>query len=273
MADAVELLLERVADELRFDGEDDLLARIEARLDELEVDAVGAPPAGKTAADAPRRRRVWPLLLAAAILIAAVVVGVPSVRSAVARWLGIGGVDIELGTTPVTTAPLPSLPPPGAALPSLGAPVTIDEAQDRTGLTAPSLPSLGRPDAVYATDEPAGGQIVEVWKPRDDLPASPVGDVGALLSVFRGNTGMPIYRKMLDPSATDVLEVRVGDVDGLFLRNGVHVVAFVDGNGQWVQETARLAANTLLWSDGVQTHRLETALDVEAAIALAESVE
>jgi hypothetical protein len=278
MADAVELLLERVADELRFDGEDGLLARIDARLDELQ--AHGAPdridpsgsPAVVTMPGAPRRRRVWPVLLAAAVLLAAVLVAVPSVRTAVARWFGIGGVDIELGTTPVTTAPLPSLPPPGASMPGLGAPVTIEEAQDRTRLTAPTLPSLGAPDAVYATDEPAGGQIVQVWRPGDDLPPSPVGDVGAMLSVFRGETGMPIYRKMVDPSATDVLQVHVGDDDGLFLRNGMHVVAFIDRDGQWVQETARLAANTLLWTDGFHTYRLETALDLDDAIALAESM-
>jgi hypothetical protein len=271
MADAVELLLERVAGELRFDGEDDLLTRVDAALDELEAaETTGAPT--QLAPPAPRRRRVWPVLLAAAILLAAVLVAVPSVRTAVARWFGIGGVDIELGTTPTTNAPLPSLPPPGAAIPGLGAPVTIEEAQDRTRLTAPALPSLGEPDAIYATDAPAGGQIMEVWRPRDGLPASPVGDVGALLSVFRGETGVPIYRKMVDPSATEVQEVRVGDDDGIFLSNGMHVVAFVDRNDQWVQETARLAGNTLLWTDGFLTYRLESALDRESAIALAETL-
>ena len=118
-------------------------------------------------------------------MLAASLVAVPSVRTAVARWFGIGGVDIELGTTPSTTGPLPSLPAPGADIPGLGAPVTVEEAQDRTRLTAPVLPSLGEPDAVYATDAPAGGQIVEAWRPGEGLPPSPDGDVGAPLSVFR----------------------------------------------------------------------------------------
>ena len=81
-----------------------------------------------------------------------------------------------------------------------------------------------------------------------------------------------MYRKAVDPAATDVEEVRVGDVDGVFLSGARHVVAFVDRDDQWVQETAPVAGNTLLWTDGHLTYRLESALDRDAAIALAQTM-
>ena len=49
----------------------------------------------------------------------------------------------------------------------------------------------------------------------------------------------------------------------------VHEFLYLDANGNPQPDTARLAANTLLWErDGV-TYRLESALDRDAALALA----
>src|SRR5262245_35539275 len=77
-----------------------------------------------------RRWRLRPALVlaVAAVIIAALIAGIPASRDAVADWLGIGAVKIETGAR--------DLPPvgPGQSL-SLGDRVTLSEARDRVNFT------------------------------------------------------------------------------------------------------------------------------------------
>ena len=52
----------------------------------------------------------------------------------------------------------------------------------------------------------------------------------------------------------------------------MHEFFYLDADGEPQPDTARLAANTLLWErDGV-TYRLESALDRDAALAIARQL-
>ena len=71
------------------------------------------------------------------------------------------------------------------------------------------------------------------------------------------------------PPGTTIEPVTVDGAAGYWLGNGVHEFFYLDTQGNPQPDTARLAANTLLWErDGV-TYRLESALDRDAALALA----
>jgi hypothetical protein len=45
-----------------------------------------------------------------------------------------------------------------------------------------------------------------------------------------------------------------------------------DRNGDFVHDSSRLAGNTLIWTDGDVTYRLESALDRDEAIDLASTL-
>jgi len=53
---------------------------------------------------------------------------------------------------------------------------------------------------------------------------------------------------------------------------GPHELVYVDRAGQRHTESARLAANTLVWQRDDMTFRLEGAVTVERAVAIAQSV-
>jgi hypothetical protein len=80
-----------------------------------------------------------------------------------------------------------------------------------------------------------------------------------------------------DKQVPDEAQVRQLDIDGnaaLWFEGGGHVASFLDQQGRVVVESRRLVSGaTLLWQDGPVTYRLETALTLEEAIAVARSLE
>jgi hypothetical protein len=165
---------------LEFPPTPDLAAAVAARLDEA--------PAG---APARTRRRLaglsgWRRLavagLALVLLAAAVLVASPGTREAVARRLGLRGVEVELGGPPpptVTTRP-------GERLDlGLGERVTLEEARRRVGfpVLVPGAAGFRQPAAVYVNgNEPIGGRVDLVYRARPGLAASPFTDVGLLVT-------------------------------------------------------------------------------------------
>jgi hypothetical protein len=218
---------------------------------------------------APRRRGwvwSWPRALAAAAAVAIVAVAVglaawPEGRQAVANRLGIGGVQVTHVDDVPTPTPGPTSPsqPPGASL-GLGARVSLDEAQQRFG-AAVLLPDLdlGPPDAVYVM----GANDVSLVYAR--------GDGLVVLSQFRASLDQNMLaQKGLGPGTT-VEEVQVGASRGLWIAGAPHLFLRTPG-GAMRDAPPRLAANTLLWEQNGSTLRLESGLDRDAAIKLAESV-
>jgi hypothetical protein len=246
---------------------------------EAVVARITAPDAGRARAPRSRAwlprpgwRRVAVAALALVVLAVVVVVATPGAREAVARRLGLPGVAIHLGG-PAPTTPTPSAPTapagPGANL-DLGRRVTLDQA--RTGvsfkLLVPGARGFQRPDAVYLSEGVPGGRVDMLWRPRPGLPASPFTNAGLLLTEFRAD---PVVEKIAK-GAGNVTAVEVGGTTGYWFAGAPHSFIYTDSGGNTREETARLAGNTLLWTNGNLTLRLEGQISRRDAVRIAESV-
>lgn len=239
------------------------------------IRAAGAPgsprPAGPGPATTGRGRARWPALVAAAaVVIAALVLAAPGARQAVARLLGIGGVRVTLtGEAPGEL---------GRSL-DLGDPLPVDEALVAGGgAFGPAFPSPPGDPAQAFTGRPAGA-VSLVWPAGEGLPALEGSDAGLVLTAFATGTGepgapgAPAVEKEVGPGGR-ITAVHVGPHPAYWLSGAPHEVR--EGappvGGPEEGSDARLAGNTLVWSAGGTTYRLESALDRAAAVALAEAL-
>jgi hypothetical protein len=210
---------------------------------------------------------LWPRALAAALLAVLVLAGAvlalsPNTREAVADRLGLRGVSIshveEVPPTPTaeatrTATSAPSAP--GAGL-GLGSRTDLAEARVRVSFAVLTPTALGDPDAVYVFSP---NQVSLVW-------ASPV-----LLTEFRARLDETLFQKGVPPNAR-LEEVRVGGGRGYWISGAPHSFFYRDAAGNVQQERSRLAGNTLLWEQNGLTLRLESGLDRDNAIRIAESL-
>ena len=209
-----------------------------------------------------------------------------------ADLLGIGGVAIEAGpSVPATTLPdisapaatVPAVSAPGATVPAVSAPAAtfpaalggtaagLAESAERLGILPPVPTALGPPAAVTFGPPPPGGELALVWPPSASLPPTAVPGVGALLSVFRAEVDEAFVQKTLTPGTT-YERVLVKGGPAIWLAGSPHLFLYLGPDGTVQQQTLRLAGNTLIWTDGPFTYRLESALDRDQAIAVAETV-
>jgi hypothetical protein len=175
------------------------------------------------------------------------------VRATVRDWLGIGSVRIT------RVERLPDLAP--ARTLGLGQRVTMASAQHEFGTVA-TIGALGQPDAVYY-DEKLPHRVTLVYVARPGLPASTAG-VGALLDEIEGSTPIAYAEKMVG-GHVPITHVKVNGADGYWI-GGAHALQLPD------ELRPRLAGNTLVWVRDAVTYRLETALGLREAMALARSV-
>ena len=195
-------------------------------------------------------RRTWVLVAAAVVVAVVAVAALPGPRGAVARLLGVGGVTITRGEV---ARELP------AEL-DLGDPLAVDDALAR--LAGATLPDAGPPAQAFTGRPPRGVSLV--WAATDDLPALAGSDAGLVLTVFPSSPESPLVGKVAGPG-TGVLAVSVDGHPGYWV-DGPHEVVFETPDG--AATSARLAGNTLVWSDGQRTYRLESALDRSGALGL-----
>jgi hypothetical protein len=199
-----------------------------------------------------------PALVAAALIVALLVaVAIPGSRAALARLLGIGAVRI------VTSA---DAPPPLDAPYDLGEAIDVEQAVARA--PAPLVPAgLGPPDAAFV-GRPDGAATV-VWRTGPALPPIDGSDgaTGLIVTAIPGPIDVPLVTKEVGPSG-EVVSTTVSGRPARWISGPPHVVRNEDGGDG--SDPMRLAGNTLLWTDGVVTYRLESALELDAAVALAE---
>lgn len=223
-----------------------------------------APPRG--AARWPRRAVAFGTAVFAVAVASAALAFSPTARDAVADFLGIGGVRIEVGSpgpTP-TTAPGENL--------SLGVETTLEDARARVDfpVPVPAVPGLPEtPDRVYYSDFPQGGRVSFVYAPRRGLPETSSTGVGLLLTQFRAEIGQAAVKKL----GVDQ-QVRPTEVDGhpAYWVRGPHTLFFLDAEGRERSETLRLSANALIWVTSETTLRIESELGLEESRAIAESM-
>jgi hypothetical protein len=208
-------------------------------------------------------------LLAFAALVGAVGLGLPGLR------LILGGPS----ASPPPVAPSSSATAPGSTLPgppgsTLGLGERLDLAAIRAAVDrpigTPSDPTIGPPAATYL-DRAKGESVALVWAVSPDLPATRDPGVGLLLMSFDGTIEQGYWQKIVS-GGTVVDPVRVGADRGFWIGGDPHMFFFVDGDGRFVQDERRWVGDALVWSDGATTWRLETSLDRDAAIRIAESL-
>lgn len=236
-------------------------------------------------------RRVAAAVLAGIVLAGALAVAAPGPRGAVADLLGIGGVAVvprdELpgggGRTGGTDGPGGREGSGGSSRSDedlleavsrdlgLGESLPVDEAL--ASAPAPmDVRGVGNADAAF-TGLPAGA-VTLAWAADDSLPvidaAAPTG-WGLILTAFRGTTDAPTIFKAPEPLTT-VTAVTVSGRSGYWVADRPHSVVVDPPENKPGGMTARLAGNTLLWTVGDVTYRLESGLDRDAAITLAETI-
>ncbi|MEU7586686.1 hypothetical protein AB0A95_10335 [Micromonospora sp. NPDC049230] len=195
--------------------------------------------------------------LAAAALAALLVAVFPPTRAAVADavtgLLRFAGVSIA--TSPAST------PPSGAAAPLPGQrPAGLDEAQRAVRFPIRLPAKLGPPERVLVADPDATGTC---------RVATLLYDGGALrVDAFDGRLNLSFHKEVTPPGAEWV------EVNGDFAVwvDGPHVLSYVDRAGKVRQESARLAASTLIWQDADVSYRIEGALTQAEAIEIARSL-
>jgi hypothetical protein len=225
-------------------------------------------------------RRSFVLAIVAVIVVAAI---------AGAIGFGVPGIRIIFrGATPlpsITLAPSPAASPSTTTTPSpspsptapgllgsdldLGIPTTLTEASTLSGWSVllPTDPAVGPPDAVWYRD----GRVTLLWKSRAALPDTTAAGVGLLMTEFRGTFDREFFQKIVGPD-TVVTPASVGGSTGYWIAGEVHDFFYVDPTGEIVNDSRRVVGDTLIWTDGEITLRLESSLGKDEAIRIATSM-
>jgi hypothetical protein len=240
-------------DTLRLEGALRTLGR------HLEVPPAPAAEAVSTAVlarlrtTAPSQPRRQPALRYAIVimllLVAGVIITVPPVRAAVLELLRVGGITVHQGEGP----PLPDTP-------TLEQQPVADLAQARqlAGVRAEFPELLGQPQEILVVED----RVVSlIYHPTADRPAIRLDAMGGQLE-----PGFEKFLRFNDPHEYDV-----GGATAWYVP-GPHEIAYRDASGQLREESARMAAATLIWESLGTTYRLEADLPPDRLAEIARSV-
>ncbi|PUA79044.1 hypothetical protein [Nocardioides currus] len=233
MSDALEARLRELGRDVRVEVPRDLEAAVMTRVRAAPVPSVG------------RRTRLRRWVAGAFLGLLGVGVVASPVGASVLDWFGFHGVVVVGGQPRATDEPTVPGEPAGLGL---------DAAADLAGFT-PVVPALlGDPDGVAVS---ADGEIVSLsWGSGEDT---------VRLDEFRGSID-PMFLKSVDQSRIVTIDAGVA----LWLATP-HDVGVVTDDGSTRRLDARLAAPTLVWTQGDLTLRLEGDRTLEQAVAIAES--
>jgi hypothetical protein len=227
---------------------------------------------------APRRAisRGFAWSLAVILVLATSLMLIPPARAAILDFIQIGIVRIfRAEPTPLTppNQQIPSTIMPITAtaastsesliplLERLAGELTLEEAQQTVNypILLPSYPpDLGQPDRVFVQDAD-GDMTILVWID----PQQPSQVLMSLHMIPRGSWAA----EKMNPAL--VQETTVNGQRAVWAV-GPYPIRFSDGD----LDFARLIdGHVLIWTDGTITYRLETQLDLEEAIRVAESLE
>jgi hypothetical protein len=238
---------------------------------------VGARLRDRTAAPViPIRRRLFPrpvtwrsvavIAAAVVVLLAGIMVFSPGARRAVAGWLGLRGVRIEV----VPPTPSASPPPSGPQTLDLGPRVSLPEAEREVGFRVllPGDPALGAPDEIHVQPLYISEQVFLVYRARPGFHITSETGVALLVSEFRARPDGDYFKKVSANGGVEFVEVH-GE-PGYWIE-GAHEVSYLDAHGIPIQDTTRLAGNVLVWQHGDLTLRLESSLILNEALRIARS--
>jgi hypothetical protein len=214
----------------------------------------------------------WTLAAAAAIVIAAAgLLAFPPSRDAIANW-----VNVHTSFQRVTHLATPSPQPPGplGARLGLGGKTTLPDAQKQITWHIEIPSTLGQPDEVYLqppADAPAQGEVTLVYATRPAIPVAAQTGVSVLVTEARGAVDQNFFGKMIGPDTT-LEPVTVAGHQGYWIAGPLNEFFFTDANGNFRDETDRLAANTLILDYGGTIVRIEGNLTKAQALEIANSL-
>ncbi|MGH2697709.1 MAG: hypothetical protein ACRDJL_00740 [Actinomycetota bacterium] len=225
----------------------------------------------RTAIEARPPRRSAPgraLAFAAAVVVLAAFVSLlvsPGTRTAVADFLGLGGVRID------TQGPVPT---PAEEL-DLGRRLSLAEANESVEFEVRVPTALGEPDQVFLDTGVPGGQVALAYEATGELPAAPGTNLGALLTQFPdAEVAETALKKVTGSDPGTAFEpVIVDNRRGFWISGEPHLIAYLESDGGIREDTVRLAGNVLLWEAEGVTYRLESTLARNDALAIAESLD
>ena len=222
-------------------------------------------------------RRGLVLALVALLVLAAVAgavgLGLPGLRIIFGNPPSPGSIS---SPTPSSIAsPAPSGPGPSATIQPLGGSLGLGDAlpfaeverQAGFDLLIPTDPPIGPPDVSYLN----GQRVALVWASRPALPETNTLGIGLVLGEFQGTVDPGYYEKILGGQTT-ITPVTVGGARGYWISGGPHFFFYRDAQSQIVTDESRVVGDVLVWATTDVTYRLETSLDMTAAIKLAESL-
>ncbi|MFL6143890.1 MAG: hypothetical protein ACJ72N_18755 [Labedaea sp.] len=187
------------------------------------------------------------LLLAFAVLVAVS----PPVRAGVAHLLRFAG--IEFGSTPAPPTGLPTT----VTLPGQRG-ADLAEARRAARFPVAVAETLGPPDQVLLVDGDPPRLVSLLYR-----------DGTIRLDEFDGRLDPALYKKLV--VGGELEPARVGEDEALWV-DAPHEVTYVDRDGRYRTESARLSGSTLIWQHGDVTLRLEGKLSLTEALEIARSV-
>jgi hypothetical protein len=177
---------------------------------------------------------------------------VPPARSAILDFFGIGSAEIRI---------VDELPEVESGPLTLGTGTTLDAVRrHEPRLLEPRTDELGEPDAVFVENWKPGAPVTFVWG-DPDRPR-------LLLTQVRGSYH---FEKLVHGNQGGVTLTEINGADAAWIEGEPHVV-FYESRGGSGDLPGRLARNTLVWSRGPVTLRLEGDLSREEAEQIARTV-
>ena len=254
-------------------GRPDIATRVRVQIVETGVSGAGRAGRRRAFGWLPARpmRRGLVFALAGLLILAAI---------AGAVGFGLPGLRIIFGPLPTpSVAPSvspsaspsrsPLLPPPVGSSLGLGVALPLEEIEAKVDfdLILPPDPAIGSPDASFKSEE----RVALVWATKPGLPETNASGIGLVINEFPGTTDRGFFEKVLTQDTT-VTPVTVNGLEGYWLSGAPHFFMYVDREGDQHFDEGRVVGDTLIWTSGETTYRLESALSKDAAIRLAESL-
>jgi hypothetical protein len=259
--DELERMLAALPRELAFPPTPDIAGRIGGML------PVRLPAQLPARQPAPWRRRTTWYAIAAAVLLLIVVLtaALPGPRRAVADFFGLPGIRIEF--SPRGEGDTGGPKEIGSTL-LFGERTTLEGAQ----ATVPfPIVVHGEPDEVYLRHDEGVTAVSLIYRASDELPEIGGTGVGMLLMEFRTGADTPFLAKRAMGDSVFLI-TSVNGNEAYWVERGELIVQPPDQIEPEASAFARRSGNVLIWRDGQTTYRMETTLDREEAIAIAESL-
>jgi hypothetical protein len=224
---------------------------------------------------------VWAKVAAAIILALAIALTVPTSRRALARWLGIGAIEVRTVPTTLPSGPpartVPGAPPSSVVTTASTTALSTTLIQTTAGST--SSPTTDPLDAVRQalTFRPlvAAADAGPIQRVETDTRV-PGGLVAMTYSRFTlvelaaDPQSYPVMMKLVPPGAT-VSSVSINDAAAEWVE-GAHEIAYVAPDGTVRNDTVRRSGNVLVWTVGSVTLRIEGLDSIDEALHVAGGI-